>query len=634
MAVPASVSDESRRTLSLEWKLPLVMTCGIAAALAVLLLSAYVVLRNRSEAIWRDRLGHAIREITRSVDESLAQRRTVFQQAARDESVQRVVVAAQQSAPTSPDVAAARAALGRLITPGDSLRPVELWTVRGRRILVIGPELPVEDRFSRIIAEAGGGADASDAVRFSSLEKSGSQVRFWVIAPIVADGARAGFILQPRYVTGQRESVRTVREFMRETVDLYLRNADGSLWVAAPDVPSPPPTRRDSSSSGVVNIRPNTGRMLAEEAAIAGTPWIAVIEASEESILAPSVYSAIRMLAGLSALVVLVGAILSWLVGRRITRPLVKLAGAAESVSRGTYHPVVASGSDEIGRLAATFDAMAKEMLAARRELERRANEADTARQEAEEANRSKSDFLAMMSHELRTPLNAIGGYAQLLTMGIHGPLNDGQRNALERIDRNQTHLLTLITDLLSFARIDAGRVHYEIQDVPLHQSLANLEPLIAPQLQSRDLTFSYRPCPAALRVQADSDRLSQILLNLLGNAIKYTPDGGVVSLSCDFDDATVRIHVRDTGAGIPADRLPYIFEPFVQGERALNRPHEGVGLGLAISRELAAAMNGELKVASELGRGSVFTLILPRAPNGPATLSGTAFGARAGATV
>jgi signal transduction histidine kinase len=278
---------------------------------------------------------------------------------------------------------------------------------------------------------------------------------------------------------------------------------------------------------------------------------------------------------------------------------------------------------------------MAKEMVSARRELERRASEADTARQEAEEANRSKSDFLAMMSHELRTPLNAIGGYAQLLTMGIHGPLNDSQRNALERIDRNQTHLLTLITDLLSFARIDAGRVQYDIRDIALHDTLANLEPLIAPQLQSRDLVFALRPCPAGLYARADGDRLSQILLNLLGNAIKYTPDGGAVSLSCDFDESHVRIHVRDTGAGIPADRLTYIFEPFVQGERALNRPHEGVGLGLAISRELAAAMHGELSVLSEVGRGSTFSLTLPRGDGpGPLPMSGRSVESRAEATV
>jgi hypothetical protein len=218
------------------------------------------------------------------------------------------------------------------MTPGDTTRPVELWTARGRRILVVGPELPVEDRFSRIISEAGVGPAASETVRFSSLEQAGSHVRFWAIAPVVEDGTRLGFILQPRNVTGQREFVHTVREYMREDVDLYLRNADGSLWVAAPDAPSAPPVSRDSSVTGVVNVRAGTGRMLAEEVPIAGAPWVAVIEASESAIMGPRVYSAVRLLAGLSVLVVLVGAILSWFVGRRITRPLVQLAGAAESV--------------------------------------------------------------------------------------------------------------------------------------------------------------------------------------------------------------------------------------------------------------------------------------------------------------
>jgi len=632
MAAPAPVPDGPRRTLSLEWKLPLVMTCGIAAALAVLLLSAYFVLKGRSEGIWRDRLGHAIHEIAHDVDATLSQRKTLFEDVARDESVRRVAEAADESTASPRDLAAARVALARLTTGGDSVRPVELWSARGRRLLVVGPELPVEDRFSRIISAAG--PQASSGARFSPLEESGSRVRFWAIAPVVIDGARVGFILQPRYLAGQRDYVRTVREFMHEDVDLYMRNADGSLWVTAPDTPSPPPTRRDSSSGGVFDARASTGLMLAEEAPIADAPWVATIEVSEKAILGPRVSSSIRLLAALSALVVLVGAILSWIVGRRITRPLVELAGAAESVSRGTYRQVVAGGSDEIGRLAASFDAMAREMVAARHELERRANEADTARQEAEEANRSKSDFLAMMSHELRTPLNAIGGYAQLLTMGIHGPLNESQRNALERIDRNQTHLLTLITDLLIFARIDAGRVQYDIHDVALNESLANLEPLISPQLRSRDLTFTYRPCPTNIFVRADGDRLSQILLNLLGNAIKYTPDGGTVGLSCDFDDSTVRVHVHDTGRGIPADRLAHIFEPFVQGERALNRPNDGVGLGLAISRELAVAMHGQLYVASEVGRGSTFSLTLPRAAGTEPSMNASVVEPHAEATV
>jgi hypothetical protein len=297
MAVPPPVSDESRRTLSLEWKLPLVMTCGIAAALAALLFSAYFVLRQRSEGIWRDRLGHAIGEIARDVAGSLKQRGIQLAEVAQDESVRRIAAAPQS--PANYDIAAARAALGHLMTPGDTSRPVELWNARGRRILVVGPELPTGDRFSRIISDTAATAQSPpDSVRFSPLEQRGARVRFWAIAPVVANRTPVGYIVQPRYLAEQREYLRTVREFMREDVDLYLRNANGSLWVDALDSATTPPVQRDSSDGGAIHIRPNAVRMFAEEAPIVGAPWVAVIEASEAAIMGPRVYSAIRLLAG------------------------------------------------------------------------------------------------------------------------------------------------------------------------------------------------------------------------------------------------------------------------------------------------------------------------------------------------
>ena len=345
-----------------------------------------------------------------------------------------------------------------------------------------------------------------------------------------------------------------------------------------------------------------------------------------------------RTLARLTLLalgVVAAGAVASWIIGRRITRPLTRLTGAAEDLALGTYeHPIVVGRQDEVGRLSASFDAMARQVVAARTELERRADdaqaaadalartnaqlrqamqEAEHARTEADRANRAKSDFLAMMSHELRTPLNAIGGYAELIEMGIHGPVTEQQRDALLRIGRSQAHLLTLITDVLDFARIDAGQVRFAMEDVPLHDALAGLEALIAPQLRTRRLAYTYHPCDPSLAARADRDKLRQLVLNLLGNAVKYTPEGGAITLSCIPVDDQVAVRVQDNGAGIPADRQALIFEPFVQGERALNRPTEGVGLGLAISRELAQGMGGALTVESEVGRGSVFTLTLRR---------------------
>jgi signal transduction histidine kinase len=339
-----------------------------------------------------------------------------------------------------------------------------------------------------------------------------------------------------------------------------------------------------------------------------------VIEAPERTLLI-RLRSTVKMLALMCLLLIAAGALVSWTIGRRITRPLKALTGAAEQLAVGTYeHEIAVGARDEVGRLAKSFHAMAEQVTRAQRELRQRAEDAQRARGEAEAANRAKSDFLAMMSHELRTPLNAIGGYAELIELGIHGPVTGEQREALNRIARSQAHLLTLINDVLNFARIDAGQMRYEVRDVRMGDTLASLEALIAPQIAARRLTLKYEPCDAELLASADGDKVRQVVLNLVSNAIKFTPEGGTVSLGCDADDTTVRVYVRDTGPGIDADRLPLIFEPFVQGDRALNRPNDGVGLGLAISRDLARGMGGDVTVQSEVGVGSTFTLELPRA--------------------
>jgi signal transduction histidine kinase len=164
----------------------------------------------------------------------------------------------------------------------------------------------------------------------------------------------------------------------------------------------------------------------------------------------------------------------------------------------------------------------------------------------------------------------------------------------------------------LNFAKLEAGGVQYAIRELQVRDTLATLEVLIAPQLRDRRLSYEVAGCDASVAVRADQDKLQQILLNLLSNAIKYTPEGGRISVDCELVRNAVRIHVRDSGIGIAEDRLEAIFEPFVQVGRALNRPHDGVGLGLAISRDLAEAMGGKLSVASVVGEGSTFTLEIP----------------------
>jgi PAS domain S-box-containing protein len=266
------------------------------------------------------------------------------------------------------------------------------------------------------------------------------------------------------------------------------------------------------------------------------------------------------------------------------------------------------SGEGEL----ALFGALADQCVQA---LERgRLYEAERrARGDAERANLAKSRFLATMSHELRTPLNAIGGYAELLDMGLRGPVTAAQRADLARIRHSEQHLLGVIDDILDFAQLEAGQTRFELTDVPVAEALTDMETLIAPQLRDGTLSYRCQISDTTLAVRADRDRLQQVLANLLTNATKFTDGPGAITVIADATADRVRIAVQDTGIGIPPNRLQHIFDPFVQVDPRLARSREGAGLGLAISRDLARKMSGDIQVESELGVGSTFSLVLPR---------------------
>jgi signal transduction histidine kinase len=237
-----------------------------------------------------------------------------------------------------------------------------------------------------------------------------------------------------------------------------------------------------------------------------------------------------------------------------------------------------------------------------------------TLRQSAETADRAKTAFLGAMSHELRTPLNAIGGYVELLDMGLRGPVTDEQHADLARVKTNQQHLVVLITEILNYTRVSGGHVTYDVTNINAHDALKRALELIEPLISRRGIIWEGITCDTSIVAGADPEKVTQILVNLFSNAIKFTPPGGRIAAECKVKGDAVLLSVSDNGIGIPADKLDAIFEPFVQLKEGLTGRESGLGLGLAISRDLARAMNGDHTLESIEGNGARFTLALPRA--------------------
>ena len=260
----------------------------------------------------------------------------------------------------------------------------------------------------------------------------------------------------------------------------------------------------------------------------------------------------------------------------------------------------------------AALDLRNERLEAMRDELEARLTELSAATQ-------ARDRFVAMMSHEMRTPLNAILGYAELLELEIEGSINEQQRRNLDRIRVGSRHLLDLINDVLDLARADARKLELDLRPVDPNAVIEEICLLLENEAASKGLTITHEVEPGLPLVQADLQRLRQILTNLVGNAIKFTEDGGIEVRASRAANGSVAITVRDTGIGIPPESMELVFSEFYQADNTFTRSRGGSGLGLAISQRLARAMGGDIDVESVLGEGSTFTIALPPADVGSA---------------
>ncbi|MGH9742449.1 MAG: response regulator, partial [Candidatus Acidiferrum sp.] len=344
-------------------------------------------------------------------------------------------------------------------------------------------------------------------------------------------------------------------------------------------------------------------------------------------------------IAGIVLGVCLIAALLvSSIFRKAVAEPIIQLAGVAKAISREKNYSVRASHTHATGELAVLIGAF-NDMLAqiqqnesalrdARDDLEERVkartaelvrakSEVEAysltilkAKEELERASKFKDQFLSTMSHELRTPLNAVLGFSELLTEERYGPLNERQQRYVKHIHTGGKHLLSLINDILDLSKIEAGRLQLTIENVFVSTSFAEVLDTMRPLADKKSQILS-RETASNLSLRADPTRFKQILMNLLGNAIKFTPEAGEIRLAAYLVDGAVRVEVRDSGPGIPPAEQQRIFEAFYRmGDTA--KKIEGTGLGLAITRRLVELHGGTLGIESEPGSGSCFFFTLP----------------------
>jgi signal transduction histidine kinase/CheY-like chemotaxis protein len=348
---------------------------------------------------------------------------------------------------------------------------------------------------------------------------------------------------------------------------------------------------------------------------------------------------------GIAAIVLLASLMAALLVSsifrRALADPIVHLAQVAGAVSRDKNYSVRATPIRSQGELAILIDAFnemlvqiernEKELLKAHDELEQRVQERTAelqtaknevevfsqsilrAKEELERASKFKDQFLSTMSHELRTPLNAVLGFSDLLTEERYGPLNDKQRRYVNHIHTGGKHLLNLINDILDLSKIEAGRLQLAIESVTVSVSFAEVMDTMRPLADKKAQTLLQR-ARQDLSVRADVTRFKQVLMNLVGNAIKFTPEGGRIELVAQELGDTIRVEVHDSGPGIPPEEQKRIFEAFYRLRHA-DKAVEGTGLGLAITQRLVEMHGGQLGIESQPGEGSCFYFTLPSIP-------------------
>lgn len=622
--------DPLRSASSLERRLPLMISGLLALTLFAFGFLAFSELRQSSVAAAKGQIRTVLLTTLESsarafalrlaaLDASAAQPAVVgamnkvlaAEPVALDSARKQQVRVVSSAPPVSDAVDSAVRVLRSRIAPSDptSLVGEFLIDAAGRRHAVLDARL--NDLDEAMLDSTVTSASRRDSTTIGVIYRSDSLMRYWLVSPIRSTGKISGYLAERRQLRASAAAEKQIRDMTGLDVSIYYAALGSPIWAAVRG-DSVTPKFDITAVPDTFDLVSNDGdALIGAKANLRGIPISLVLAVQKESVLQPASAFLKRMLT-IGAALLLLSILGAWLVSRRVTEPLKSLTLAARQIARGNYsarEPV--KTDDELGELADAFNRMAQRIGESHSLLGVRVEESEALAVQLHQASKAKSEFLAMMSHELRTPLSAIAGYAEILQLGMRGQLNEAQQLDLSRIQANQEHLLRIINDILDLAQVESGQLQVSAQAVPISDVVNDVEPIVLPLIAGRQLVYSVQAALHTFEVSGERDRLTQVMVNLIANAVRFTEHGGRITVHGEERDGRVRIHVTDTGIGIAPDKHDAIFQPFVQAESGASRRAQGTGLGLAISRRIAEAMGGTLTVKSALGQGSTFTLEL-----------------------
>lgn len=604
--------------LPLGRKLPLLISGLILLVLVASSGAAYLEVERSAESIANDRVTSLAKQLADLVYASVVQRGTMMRRISNDTAVRRLL--RSPGTGTLDLSAGVSAALERLVVPTDSAGLIELWDQAGHpRARFIGGLVKSGDdaenaQRERLVSRESK-PRALDSVRTSPFYAHGDSVYTWYVQPVVYGGLTTGYVAQRVRLANDAASKSAqhgLREIMGPGVDLYLANSgnDFRTTTTGDHSAQPPPVK--AARGPVLYSDPATGEMLGAKTAVLTTPWIVEIAMPRSEMLARPI-AFLRRMSIVALITLILGALLAWAISREVTQPLSELTAATNALSAGDFdRRVRIARRDELGRLGDAFNLMAARVSESRAAIERQSAEAESARSEAVAASQAKSDFLAVMSHELRTPLNAILGFSSLLIDQVTGPITEQQHSQLTRIRSGGQHLLSLIDEILSLSRLEAGKEEVRIETDDAFLLARETAALAEPMAAVKELAIVTSIPPGACECRTDYTKVRQILLNLLSNAIKFTNEG-TVTLAVRIDGGDIVWTVSDTGIGIAEDDRVRIFEPFYQVEMSKSRRVSGTGLGLSVTRHLARLLGGDVELKDQAAPGTTFEVRIPR---------------------